>query len=26
MRELLTSLAAIDHVVKQQPFLEDDFS
>ncbi len=26
MRELLASLAAVDRVVKQQPFLENDFS
>ena len=26
MRELLTSLTALDRVVKQQPFLENDFS
>jgi hypothetical protein len=26
MRELLASLATLDRVVKQQPFLENDFS
>jgi 2-dehydro-3-deoxyphosphooctonate aldolase (KDO 8-P synthase) len=26
MRELLASLAAVDRVVKQQPFLENDFA